>query len=181
MNEVAESTGIEAIPLVERAAILLLTIGEESAAHVLKQLGPKEVQRIGTTMASLTNIKRESIAEVFNLFVNEITNTTGFGIGADGYVRSMLTKALGSDKASGIIDRILLGGNTQGLDTLKWMDARAISDVIRQEHPQIQAIVIAYLDSELSAEVLSHLPESMRLDIMVRVARLDTVHPEALS
>jgi len=132
-------------------------------------------------MASLTNIKRESIAEVFNLFVNEITNTTGFGIGADGYVRSMLTKALGSDKASGIIDRILLGGNTQGLDTLKWMDARAISDVIRQEHPQIQAIVIAYLDSELSAEVLSHLPESMRLDIMVRVARLDTVHPEALS
>jgi flagellar motor switch protein FliG len=179
MNEVAES--VETIPLVDRAAILLLTIGEESAAHVLKQLGPKEVQRIGTTMASLTNIKRESITEVFNLFVNEITNTTGFGIGADGYVRNMLTKALGADKASGIIDRILLGGNTQGLDTLKWMDARAISDVIRQEHPQIQAIVIAYLDSELSAEVLSYVPENMRLDIMIRVARLDTVHPEALS
>ena len=93
----------------------------------------------------------------------------------------MLTRALGAEKASGIIDRILLGGNTQGLDTLKWMDARAISDVIKQEHPQIQAIVIAYLEGDLSAEVLSYLPENMRLDVIVRVAKLDTVQPDALN
>lgn len=168
------------VPFLERASILLLTIGEESAATILKQLGPKEVQRIGTTMASLTNVKREQVVSVFNSFIGEITDTTGFGIGADSYVRSVLTKALGADKASGIIDRILLGGNTGGLDTLKWMDARAISDVIRQEHPQIQAIVIAYLESDLSAEVLSYLPENMRLDIVIRVAKLDTVQPDAL-
>ena len=171
----------DAIPYLERASILLLTIGEEAAAAVLKQLGPKEVQRIGTAMASLTDVKREKVAAVFNSFIAEITNTTGFGIGADSYVRNMLNKALGPDKASGIIDRILLGGNTQGLDTLKWMDARAISDIIRQEHPQIQAIVIAYLESDLSAEVLSFLPENMRLDIVIRVAKLDTVQPDALN
>lgn len=176
-----KGTGSKAsIPFAEKAAILLLAIGEEPAAEVLKQLGPKDVQRIGGTMAALTDIKRENIAIVFEEFIEEMTNTTGFGIGTEDYVRNMLTTALGSEKASGIIDRMSLGGNTQGLDTLKWMDARAISDIIRQEHPQIQAIVIAYLESDLSAEVLSYLPESMRLDIMIRVAKLDTVQPDAL-
>ncbi|MDG1662448.1 MAG: flagellar motor switch protein FliG [Pseudomonadales bacterium] len=176
-----KGTGSRAsIPFAEKAAILLLAIGEEPAAEVLKQLGPKDVQRIGGTMAALTDIKRENIAIVFEEFIEEMTNTTGFGIGTEDYVRNMLTTALGSEKASGIIDRMSLGGNTQGLDTLKWMDARAISDIIRQEHPQIQAIVIAYLESDLSAEVLSYLPESMRLDIMIRVAKLDTVQPDAL-
>ena len=176
-----KGTGSKAsIPFAEKAAILLLAIGEEPAAEVLKQLGPKDVQRIGVTMAALSDIKRENIAIVFEEFIEEMTNTTGFGIGTEDYVRNMLTTALGSEKASGIIDRMSLGGNTQGLDTLKWMDARAISDIIRQEHPQIQAIVIAYLESDLSAEVLSYLPESMRLDIMIRVAKLDTVQPDAL-
>ncbi len=176
-----KGTGSKAsIPFAEKAAILLLAIGEEPAAEVLKQLGPKDVQRIGGTMAALSDIKRENIAIVFEEFIEEMTNTTGFGIGTEDYVRNMLTTALGSEKASGIIDRMSLGGNTQGLDTLKWMDARAISDIIRQEHPQIQAIVIAYLESDLSAEVLSYLPESMRLDIMIRVAKLDTVQPDAL-
>jgi flagellar motor switch protein FliG len=176
-----KGTGSKAsIPFAEKAAILLLAIGEEAAAEVLKQLGPKDVQRIGGTMAALSDIKRENIAIVFEEFIEEMTNTTGFGIGTEDYVRNMLTTALGSEKASGIIDRMSLGGNTQGLDTLKWMDARAISDIIRQEHPQIQAIVIAYLESDLSAEVLSYLPESMRLDIMIRVAKLDTVQPDAL-
>jgi flagellar motor switch protein FliG len=176
-----KGTGSKAsIPFAEKAAILLLAIGEEAAAEVLKQLGPKDVQRIGGTMAALSDIKREDIAIVFEEFIEEMTNTTGFGIGTEDYVRNMLTTALGSEKASGIIDRMSLGGNTQGLDTLKWMDARAISDIIRQEHPQIQAIVIAYLESDLSAEVLSYLPESMRLDIMIRVAKLDTVQPDAL-
>lgn len=176
----SEDGTAEVIPYVERASILLLSIGEEAAAQILKQLGPKEVQRIGSTMAMLNDVKREKVAAVFDSFIAEITNTTGFGIGSDSYVRNMLTKALGAEKASGIIDRILLGGNTQGLDTLKWMDARAISDVIKQEHPQIQAIVIAYLEGDLSAEVLSYLPENMRLDVVIRVAKLDTVQPDAL-
>ena len=106
-NKLAES-----IPYIEKASILLLTVGEEAAASILKQLGPKEVQRIGTAMAVLSDVKREKVAAVFNAFISEITNTTGFGIGADSYVRNMLTKALGAEKASGIIDRILLRGKT---------------------------------------------------------------------
>lgn len=179
--DVTEHPKVDKIPFIEKASILLLTIGEEAAAKILQQLGPKEVQRIGTSMATLKDVKRERVVAVFNSLISELTNTTGFGIGSDNYLRNVLTRALGEEKATGIIDRILLGGNTQGLDTLKWMDARAISDVIKQEHPQIQAIVIAYLEGDLSAEVLSYLPENMRLDVIVRVAKLDTVQPDALN
>ena len=179
--DIKDRSIVDKIPYIEKASILLLTIGEEAAAKILQQLGPKEVQRIGTSMANLTDVKRERVIAVFDSFISELTNTTGFGIGADNYLRNVLTRALGEEKATGIIDRILLGGNTQGLETLKWMDARAISDVIKQEHPQIQAIVIAYLEGDLSAEVLSYLPENMRLDVIVRVAKLDTVQPDALN
>lgn len=165
---------------VEKAAIFLLAIGEEAAATVLKQLGPTEVQALGAAMAELQDIKREKIETVLNSFADQVDDTTGFAMGTNAYVRNTLNRALGQDKASTIVDRILLGGNTQGLDTLKWMDARAIADVIRYEHPQIQAIVIAYLDGDLSAQVLSYLAEDVRLDIIVRVAKLETVSPEAL-
>jgi flagellar motor switch protein FliG len=101
-------------------------------------------------------------------------------MGADNYIRKMLITALGEDKANSLIDRILIGGNTTGLDTLKWMEARSVADIIRNEHPQIQAIVIAYLDADQSAEILTYFPEKVRLDIMMRVASLDTVQPSAL-
>jgi len=91
-----------------------------------------------------------------------------------------LVTALGEDKASGLIDRIILGGNTSGLDTLKWMESRSIADIVRNEHPQIQAIVLAYLDSDQSAEVLGYFPEAVRLDIMMRISALDSVQPGAL-
>lgn len=166
---------------IEKAAIFLLAIGEEAAAAVLKQLGPKEVQSLGTAMAELQNVKREKIVSVMDSFANQVDDTTGFGMGANSYLRNTLNKALGEDRASSVVDRILLGGNTRGLDALKWMDARGIAEVIRFEHPQIQSIVIAYLDGDLAAEVLSFLPEEARLDIVVRVARLETVSPEALN
>ena len=92
----------------------------------------------------------------------------------------MLVTALGEDKANGLIDRILLGGNTTGLDTLKWMEARSVADIIRNEHPQIQAIVLAYLEADQSAEILTYFPEKVRLDVMMRVAALDSVQPSAL-
>lgn len=164
----------------EKAAILLLAMGEESAANVLKQLGPKEVQQLGAAMAELKDLKREQISDALASFSDSVDDSTGFAMGTDQYVRSTLQKALGQDKASNVIDRILLGENAKGLETLKWMDARAISEVIRSEHPQIQAIVIAYLEGDVSAEVMSFLPEDVRLDIIVRVARLETVSPEAL-
>jgi flagellar motor switch protein FliG len=164
----------------DQAAILMMSLGEKEAAEVLKHLGPKDVQRIGTAMTALENVSRENVEQVMNNFLSEAGAITGLGMGSDGYIRNMLVEALGEDKAGSLVDRILLGGNTSGLDTLKWMDARSVAEVIRNEHPQIQAIVMAHLDGDQAAEVLTSLPEKARLDIVMRVASLDSVQPSAL-
>ena len=176
-NEPAVKTNLTKI---DQAAVLLMSLGEKDAAAVLRHLGPKEVQRIGAAMTQLQNIQQEQVADVVNGFLSEARTLTGLGVGADSYIRNMLVEALGADKANSLVDRILLGGNTSGLDTLKWMDARSVADLIRHEHPQIQAIVVAYLDADQAAEVLGGLQEKQRLDIIMRVASLDSVHPSAL-
>lgn len=165
---------------VEKAAILLLSLGETDAAQVLQHMGPKEVQRVGSAMAQMRNIQRDQVEQVMSEFVEIVSDQTGLGVGADGYIRNMLTQALGEDKAGNLIDRILLGGNTSGLDSLKWMEPRAVADVIRYEHPQIQAIVVAYLDPDQAGEVLSHFDHKVRLDIVLRVSALNTIQPAAL-
>jgi flagellar motor switch protein FliG len=165
----------------ERAAILLLTLGEQEAAQVLKHMGAKEVQRIGTAMAKLSNVSREEVYGVITQFTSSVESETSVGVGTDEFLRKVLVDALGQDKAASIIDRINIGRSTKGLEALKWMDARAVAELIRLEHPQIIAIVLAYLDADQSAEVLSHLPANMRSDIVVRVATLDGVQPSALN
>jgi len=168
------------MPKVQQAAILLMSLGEADAAAVLKHMGPKEVQRVGAAMSQLANVEQEQVHIVLTNFMEQVRNLTGLGVGSDNYIRGMLVTALGEDKASGLIDRIILGGNTSGLDTLKWMESRSIADIVRNEHPQIQAIVLAYLDSDQSAEVLGYFPEAVRLDIMMRISALDSVQPGAL-
>ena len=163
-----------------RAAILLMSLGEKDAAELLKHLGPKEVQAVGATMAALKDVTQTQVEGVVAEFLDSLSGQTGLGLGADEYIRNMLTQALGTEKAGGLIDRILLGGNTTGLDTLKWMESRAVSDIIRHEHPQIQAIVIAYLDADQAAEILYNFDEKVRLDIMMRVSSLQAVQPAAL-
>lgn len=175
-----DNTQVTNLNKVDQAAILLMSLGEQDAAEVLKHMGPKEVQRIGAAMSSLKNIQQRDVQYVMQNFLEEARNLTGLGMGADNYIRNMLVTALGEDKANSLVDRILLGGNTTGLDTLKWMEARSVADIIRNEHPQIQAIVIAYLDADQAAEVLTYFTEKMRTDIMMRVASLDTVQPSAL-
>ena len=165
---------------VDKAAILLLSLGETDAAQVLRHMGPKEVQRVGVAMAAMRNIQREQVEQVMSEFVEVVGDQTSLGVGSDSYIRKMLTSALGEDKANGLIDRILLGGNTSGLDSLKWMEPRAVADVIRYEHPQIQAIVVAYLDPDQAGEVLGHFDHKARLDIILRVSSLNTVQPAAL-
>lgn len=165
---------------VDKAAILLLSLGETDAAQVLRHLGPKEVQKVGVAMAHMRNVQREQVQQVMGEFVEIVGDQTGVGIGADTYIRKMLTQALGEDKAGNLIDRILLGGSTSGLDSLKWMEPRAVADVIRLEHPQIQAIVVAYLDPDQAGVVLSHFTPKVRLDIVLRVSALNTVQPAAL-
>ncbi|HEY6482536.1 MAG TPA: flagellar motor switch protein FliG [Steroidobacteraceae bacterium] len=165
----------------ERAAILLLTLGEQEAAQVLKHMGAKEVQRIGVAMASLTNVSREEVSGVITHFATSVETQTSVGVGAEDFLRKVLVDALGQEKAANIIDRISIGRSTKGLEALKWMDARAVSELIRQEHPQIIAIVLAYLEADQSAEVLACLPAQIRAEILVRIATLDGVQPTALT
>lgn len=165
---------------VDAAAILLMSLGEADAAQVLKHMGPKEVQRVGTSMAALKDISQEEVESVMIEFLESVGSQTGLGVGSDDYIKNMLTEALGKDKADSLIDRILVGGNTTGLDTLKWMDGRAVAELIRYEHPQIQAIVLSYLESDQAAEVLGVLDEKVRLDVIMRVASLESIQPQAL-
>lgn len=164
----------------DKAAIFLLSLGESDAAAILKHMGPKEVQRVGSAMAGLRTVQRDQVQEVMGDFIDVVGEQTGLGVGADSYIRTMLTQALGEDKANSLVDRILLGGSTSGLDSLKWMEPRAVADVIRFEHPQIQAIVVAYLDPDMAAEVVGYFDHKVRLDILLRVAALNTVQPSAL-
>lgn len=178
MNEEAKRP--QKLTKLDKAAIFLLSLGESDAAAILKHMGPKEVQRVGSAMAGLRTVQREQVQQVMGDFIEVVGEQTGLGVGADNYIRKMLTQALGEDKANGLVDRILLGGNTSGLDSLKWMEPRAVADVIRYEHPQIQAIVVAYLDADMAAEVIGYFDHKVRLDVLLRVASLNTVQPSAL-
>jgi flagellar motor switch protein FliG len=164
----------------ERTAVLLMSLGERDAAEILKHMNPKEVQRVGSAMATLTNVTKDEVEEVVGEFLNAVGHQTGIGLGSDDYIRKVLVAALGEEKAGGMIDRILMGSEAKGLETLKWMDPRAVAEVIRNEHPQIIATILSYLEEDQSAEVLSYLPERTRPDIIMRIASLERIQPSAL-
>jgi flagellar motor switch protein FliG len=166
---------------VERAAILLLTLGESEAAEILKHMGAKDVQRLGRSMAELNAVSRDEVRSVLTTFTTELESQTSLGVGGDEFVRKVLVNALGDEKANSLMDRIRLGGQRKGLEALKWMDSRAVAELIRNEHPQIIAIVLSYLEPDQGAEVLAFLPDNMRSDLIMRVATLDGVQPSALT
>jgi flagellar motor switch protein FliG len=165
----------------QRAAILLLTLGEEDAAEVLKHLSARDVQAVGSAMAALSGVSREQVEVVLNKLDADMGQQTALGVGTEEYIRKILVNALGENKAGGLIDRILLGRSSKGLESLKWMESRAIAEMINQEHPQIIALVLAHLEPDLAAEVLGYLPERVRSDAVMRIATLDGVQPHALN
>jgi flagellar motor switch protein FliG len=165
---------------IDKAAILLISLGETDAAEILKHMGPKEVQMIGQAMAQLNNVAQTRVESVVGDFMGLVSDQTGIGINNDIYIRSMLNQALGEEKAKTLLDRILMSTNTSGLDTLRWMEPRQITEIIRYEHPQIQAVVVAYLEPDAAAGVLGFFDDKQRLDILMRVAALDRIQPQAL-
>ena len=177
---VAEATIELDLPRVDQAAILLMSLGEAEAAEILKHLGAKEVQRLGSAMARLENVSREQASFVMTNFVGTLEEQTALGVGADDYVRRVLIGALGEERAGGVIDRILVGQSSKGLEALKWMDTKAVAEIVRNEHPQIIAIVLSYLDADQAAELLALLPERTRPDVLMRIATLDGIQPSAL-
>lgn len=174
MPELDEFTGID------RAGLLLLAVGQKHAAAVLKHLGPKEVQLLGMSMAELNNIQSELVEAVIEAFLKQIRNQTAIGVKSEDYIREVLNEALGEDKAGAVIDRILLSRNSRGIEQLKWMEPRAIAELLRQEHPQIIAIILSLLDPAQASAVLGYIPEIMRGDLVMRIASLEAVQPDAL-
>ncbi len=165
----------------QRAALLLMTLGEQEAAEVLKYMGAKEVQELGTAMASLKNVSRDEAGTVLDVFITDVEGQTAFGVNNEDYVRSLLGNAFGESKAEVFLDRILVGDGAQGLDALKWMSSREVANIVEEEHPQIIAIVLAYLESAQAGEVIELLPEEIRHEIIMRVARLNDVQQSALA
>jgi flagellar motor switch protein FliG len=165
----------------EKAAVLLRSIGEVDAAEVLKHMNPKEVQKIGQAMATLSNVNREEVQMVISDFSNIVEQETGLGIGSQDYVRKMLVGALGEDRAGSLLDRILSGSNTNGLEQLKWMDPRGIYEVIKLEHPQIISIVCSFLEPDQAAQVLHFFPDRDQANVLQRIATLDGIQPSALT
>ena len=170
----------EATASVESAAILLMSLGEAHAAQIMRHMDAKEVQRIGEAMSKLDNINKDQVRQTLDVFLEDSQEETGLTVDADRYIRSMLTQALGPDRANSVIERILMGGNTSGLDTLKWMEPLGVADIIRFEHPQVQAIVLSYLDADHAAKVLELFEEKQRLEVVLRISKLESVQPAAL-
>ena len=162
------------------SAILLLSLGEAEAAEVFKFLAPKEVQKIGQTMTKLKAVTRDKIDEVLGRFHDQAEQETSIGGDTDGYVRNVLTKALGGDKASFLLDRILQGGDASGIESLKWMDPASVAELIKNEHPQIIASILVHLESDHAADIIRHFLDRVRNDVLLRIATLDGIQPNAL-
>lgn len=163
-----------------KAAVLLMSLGEKDAANILRYMGPLEVQKVGTAMSAIANVARSDVELVIGDFLDNYGSQTGLGLGTENYIRNMLVQALGEDKASGILDTILVHGSTSGIDSLQWMDPRSVANAIQNEHPQIQAVVLSYLEPERSASILMNFSEKIRLDIIMRISSLESVQPDAL-
>jgi len=165
---------------VEKAAVLMLSMGEESAAAVMKYMDPTQVQLLGRAMSTVGRVDQEAVHQVASGFVEEAEGATSVGVEAEGFVKQVLQQALGNDKARTMMDRIFSSSNTGGLDMLRWMAPAAIADVLAQEHPQIIAIVLAYLERPQAAEVLAQLARPIASDVLMRMSVLDGVQERAL-
>ncbi|MEE3080772.1 MAG: flagellar motor switch protein FliG [Pseudomonadota bacterium] len=165
----------------QKSAILMMLLGEEEASEILKNLGPKEVQHLGSAMYSVQGLDQDTVNRVLDEFLDIIKEQTSLGLGAGNYIRNVLMKALGEDKAQSVLSRITPSSSDRPIEILDWMDARAISELIVDEHPQIIALIISYLDFSMGADVLNLLPDDLQPEIIRRIATLETVQPDALS
>jgi len=164
----------------ENAAILLMSLGEEEAAEVFKHLAPKEVQKLGETIAKLKVVGRERVEDVLQKFTTVAAEQHVLVSDTDEYVKSVLRKALGDDKASLLIDRILQGSDTSGIESLKWMDAGSVAELLRNEHPQIVAAILVHLDFDQASSIIKAFTERQRNEVLIRIATLDGIQPTAL-
>src|SRR5271170_387635 len=165
----------------QRAAILLMSLGEQDAANVLKQLDAREVQKLGIAMAELKEVSREQMSSVLSNFIGVADAKANIAGGSQDYVRRVLTQAVGKHKTDMLLDRVSTGQTGQGIEALKWMESKAVAQIINGEHPQIAAIVLAHLEPEQSAAVLPLLSDDLRTEVLMRIASLNEVPQTALT
>ena len=165
---------------IQDAAIFLMSIGEEEAAEVFKHLSPKEVQKLGETIAKTRSVSHERVDQVMQKFTGAASSQSLLVSDTDNYVRAVLKRALGDDKAALLIDRILQGGDVSGIESLKWMDPASIAELLRNEHPQIVAAILVHLEADQTAAVLKNFTERTRNEVMLRIATLEGIQPTAL-
>jgi flagellar motor switch protein FliG len=166
---------------IQDAAIFLMSLGEEEAAEVFKHFSPKEVQRLGATISGMRSVSRDRVSEVMEKFTNEAASRSLLVEDTNGYVKSVLRRALGDDKASLLLDRIMQGNDVSGIESLKWMDPLSIAELLRNEHPQIMAAILVHLEPDLTAGVLKNISERTRNEVMLRIATLEGIQPTALN
>ena len=176
-----EKTPYEKLNNTQKCAILMMLLGEEEAANILKNLGPKEVQQLGKEMYSVAGLDQDTVNQVLDEFLAIIKTQTDLGMGSSNYIRNVMTKALGENKAQSVLGRITPTESDKPIEILDWMDARSVTELISDEHPQIMSLVISYLEPGVAADVLVMLPEEIQADIIHRIATLETVQPDALS
>ena len=166
---------------ITKGAILMLALGEEGAAEVMKYLSPREVQKLSEAMTSMKAISHEEVVGVLDAFNDVADHNSSLGLDSDDYLRTVLTKALGDDKAASLLNRILGGaGDASGIESLKWMDAESVADLIHNEHPQTVATILVHLERDQACEVLGNFTERLRNDVLLRIATLSGVQPTAL-
>ena len=165
----------------QRAAILLMSLGEQDAANVLKQLDAREVQKLGIAMAELKEVSREQMSSVLDKFIGIADSKANLAGGSQDYVRRVLTQAVGKHKTDMLLDRVSNGQTGQGIESLKWMESKAVAQIISGEHPQIAAIVLAHLEPEQSAGILPLLSDDFRTEVLMRIASLNEVPQSALT
>ena len=165
----------------QRAAILLMSLGEQDAANLLKQLDAKDVQKLGLAMAELKEVSRDQMTSVLETFIGVVDGKSDIASGSQEYVRRVLTQAVGKHKTDLLLDRVATGQAGQGIEALKWMEAKAVAQIISGEHPQIAAIVLSHLEPEQSAAILPLLSDEMRTEVLMRIASLNEVPQSALT
>ena len=180
-NEEEEKSTYEKLNNTQKCAILMMLLGEEEASEILKNLGPKEVQQLGKEMYNVQGLDQDTVNQVLDEFLTVIKQQTDLGMGASNYIKNVMTIALGENKAQSVLGRITPTESNKPIEILDWMDARSVAELISDEHPQIMALIISYLEAGVAADVLVLLPEDVQSDIIHRIATLETVQPDALA
>ncbi|CAM4052525.1 flagellar motor switch protein FliG [Serratia silvae] len=166
----------------EKSAILLMTLGEDRAAEVFKHLSSREVQQLSGTMASMRQVSHKQLGEVLREFEDDAEQYAALSVNASDYLRTVLVKALGEERASSLLEDILESReDTSGMETLNFMEPQSAADLIRDEHPQIIATILVHLKRGQAADILAQFEERLRNDVMLRIATFGGVQPDALA